>query len=342
MELVQTSTSDVVRGQARYTTVSYVDSAQTAPLPDAGVFLFRIIDVDRPQLDRFERVCVPADVRAYSADRVEAVRNRESYVRASSLTRTNTSSQVAVAEATAVKDLVASLETQWRTFADEFEGERTWVFPLTDPTTKAALIADFTAARDLQEATQEELTDAQTDLQAAETLLAELEDRLAEVTQARAEILNVQAQIQSIYTQASLLRTQARTYIGVVQAGLDDYTDVHPTDPGDATWDHFGDDPPHEGTVVAATTTFTTQVGAFAGYVGQWTAVVTDMTQAASAVQAAVTALSTRVTTASTSVTTLTNTRERLRAQLSRQATNTFNARASLLAYCPDVDPEDL
>ena len=348
MELRQVTDTTTVGSGAQYVCTSWIDTANTDPMPDAGIFLYRIISASRPSSDRFARVCTPADITTFRADRAEAVIRRHAYWRSNQYVRTDTSLQVAVSARVAVKDLVDQLAKTWTSYEADFDaagqpsGYYSYSIPQVEETTRNQLIAAYTAARDAQAQTEEDLDAATVQINALTSTQSSLTTQVEYLLAAKAALLSAQSDAAALPAGAKALRTQARTYIGVVEAGLEAYSDEYPADPGDDTWDHFGDDPPFSGSVVTATAAFRSDLETWSGLIGAWDGASSDISEAYSQVSAAHTSATAALSSTTTSLSTQTRLRAQLQQTLSEQTNATFLARAALTSYCPDINPDTL
>lgn len=348
MELRQVTQTVTIRSGAQYSCTSWIDTSNTDPMPDAGIFLYRIISESRPSSDRFTRVCTPADITTFRADRSEAVIRKQAYWRSNQYTRTDVSLQVAVSARTAVKDLVDQLAKTWTSYEADFDSSSqpldyyTYSIPQVEETTRNQLIAAYTSARDAQAQTEEDLAAATAQVDSLTTTQSSLTTQVAYLLTAKTALLSAQTDTAALPTGAKALRTQAREYIGVVEAGLDAYDTEHPTDPGDTTWDHFGDNPPFAGSVVTATEAFKEDLEAWSSLIGAWDGASADITEAYSQVSSAHTSATAALTSTTTSLSTQTRLRAQLQQTLSEQTNATFLARAALTSYCPDINPDSL
>lgn len=229
-------------------TVIFVNGVQTfrivvqctdrGTLPDKHLFLKKIIDVDDPQQDTFERIVELADLDelnddseepGYKPNRESAISAGQQYWRSDTFTKDYTDIEIADSARTAISDRLNTLVSDFETYDDAFKTNPTQIlyYPSADQTTidslKAAYNTAYTAYQSAQSdvtSKQSALTEAENELSAAETSLNEWSDFKDDM-----QALTDSASAISFQTCKGAFSAFASTYAKNVIACIDKFTE---------------------------------------------------------------------------------------------------------------------
>lgn len=343
MELRQETTTTSSRGGSVYQVTSWVDSADTSPMPDAGVFLYQISG-EAARTDRFLRVCTPGDMVQFPADRDVSVRRRLAFYRANSYAFAAESIQVAQARMSAIKDLVDQSCKLWSSYEAAFDsstqpsGYFSYTLPNVAATQRQSLIDAYTAARDAQAQTEELVDAAAAQVTALTASQTSAQSTVTMLTTLQTSTTTTQSQLTTLTTSARTLTTQARSLLGVSTSAVTQYNTDYTVDPSNDTWDIMRDG----GELDDANTAFGGQLTTWQSVVGTWAAASDALSSSLSAQTSALATANATLTSITAQLKTQTALRAQLLAQLAEQANTTLLAQQALVSYCPDIDVSTL
>lgn len=225
----------VINGSNQYEIVTTCNVAGT--LPDRGIFLLAINEVEDPKDDTLERVIEVADISEYLTDRDDAITAGQGFWRSASVTLRFSDIETANAAWKELESRISTLVDQVDAFNDEFETSGTGdvtVYPTVD-------LSEITARKDAYTATLEPITEAeeardekQLECTQLETDLATVEDRLQEAEADLAIYLQVQAStttvsgaLPTISTNIANASAQARTLVTASGASASEISDIN-------------------------------------------------------------------------------------------------------------------
>ena len=137
-------TEEQADGTSIYRIISTLMSA--GDLPDAGSFVFQILDENDTSQDQFTRVATVGDLSNMSFGREQAVSRGEAYYRVSGLTLNYDSFSAAQAAATTIRDRVNNLVSSWEEASEDWFGSKSYALPLTEITVEEAYTNAYTSA----------------------------------------------------------------------------------------------------------------------------------------------------------------------------------------------------
>lgn len=192
-------------------------------LPDAGAFVFEILDDDDPKEDLFARVATVADLETFGLSRSAALISGAGFYRSSTVTKSYVNTQTGQSGLRAANEAkgflverVNELVSEYQTFLNEFKADppEVFVFPEADAGILTPLVDDYTAKKE-ERAAQEETVDAKQD---------ECDELDAEYTAAVADADAAQQVLDALNKALSSLQT-AKTALTNIDSASSDLSD---------------------------------------------------------------------------------------------------------------------